>query len=187
MGGGNERFDWWRLPTSILWLVFFAAGLAPDVVYEVLRECGGVVTQRAMVNSPHAVMIALAMFIGVFTYQKCRDAGLSDTSSWGNGLQLFIVALFAFLPFPFILFLRGDQILVPNYRWLLYAIGSAKLAAWLYLLGLMLRYCLSGDLGVFGRMVALFPSARYDAMVAENAQPEESPSTDPAETDDTPV
>ena len=158
MGEPEGRFDVWRLPTFGLWLVFFGVGLVPEVVYERLRTAGTVVTWHALTNSPYFITVALAGYMAVFTFNRCRDVDLPDFIAYGNALQNAIVAVVAFLPFPLELLLEAADIHDLDARRFIYGVGSAKIVTWLYLLTLIGRYYLLGNARVFARIFSIFPS-----------------------------
>lgn len=158
MNGSHSRWDAWTIPTLLLWLVFFLAGLDPEALFERLRELGLVVTQKAMINSPYVVSLLFAGYLGWFAYQRCIESGLSKVDAKARGLQIGIIGLMAFLSFsPKMVALVGE-IQDGRYQTVVMIVAFAKLFAWFYLLILILRYYLLGQNDVFARISSVFPS-----------------------------
>jgi hypothetical protein len=154
---------WWRGLTFALWLVFFMVGLVPELVYTVLREVGHVPTQRALINSPLAITVALAVYLALFVYRQCVETGMSSATAQTRSLQVGVLGLAAFLGMPqggattetvsLVQALLSYRLVAdPTSRSALLISGLTKLAIWWYLLSLMMRYYLFGDTGVFVRM-----------------------------------
>lgn len=143
----------------MLWLVFFLIGFDPELAYEFAREIGFVVSQNAMVNSPHVVTLALAGYFGFFTYQRCIDAGLPKPESQTQGLQFGILGLIAFLAFSPFQLVSYAEIPVAKLRFIVLLVGGTKLFMWFLLLGIIARYYLLGHVNVFASTVSVFPSA----------------------------
>jgi len=147
-----------------LWLLFLLIGLVPEVFYISLRTLGGVVTQHALVNSPHVVQLALAGYLGYFVYLRCIDASIDRETAAGKGVQLAVAGLVAFLPTLPETWnshdLQGlllDLILLgPLYM----SVILIKLLAWCYLFLVLLRYYFLDGERVLQRMLNLFPSTR---------------------------
>ena len=134
-------------------------GLLPEPVFRALREAGAVMPQDAIINSPYAITVALAVFFAMFSYDQCRSQGLSRGEAGDKSLQYGVVALVAFLPVDFIGVLNVvGNILVQN-RSTIYLSVAVKSVAWLYLTALICRYYL-GDDSAFIRMPSFFPSTR---------------------------
>jgi hypothetical protein len=146
-----------------LWLIFFAVGLFPETVYWTARLAGAVVTQNALINSPSLVTLFLAFYLAFFAYQCCLDAGLSRDSAVLRAIQVGILGLIAFLPYPFYLLLapgnleqlndrlqRADEVVA------VFGLPVAKLLAWLYLLITVVRHHLTGGGDIFARMYPRF-------------------------------
>ena len=163
--GVNETVttrDPWRAAAFGLWELFFLVGLLPEPTFRLLRDAGGVLPQRAVINSPYAITIALAGFVAVFAYNQCRQHGLSHGESGDKSLQYLVVALVAFLPVDFIGVLNvvGNE-LIRN-RSTIYLSTAAKSVAWLYLMVLICKYYLGYD-SAFVSMPSFFPSTRRDS------------------------
>lgn len=158
MSRTNAPLDVWALPAYLLWLVFFLAGFDPQLTYTLAREAGLVVSQTALVNSPHLVTLALAGYLGVFAYQRCRDVGMEDPDAKARGVQFAILGLIAFLEFsPFELLRLAEFPGMQNRLIVMFVLG-AKLFTWLLLLAVVARYYLLGHVHVFANMVSAFPS-----------------------------
>ncbi|MCX5770486.1 MAG: hypothetical protein NTZ09_09480 [Candidatus Hydrogenedentes bacterium] len=151
--------DPWRAAAFGLWELFFLVGLLPEPVFRLLRDAGGVLPQRAVINSPYAITLGLAGIVAVFAYNQCRGRGLSHGESGDKSLQYLIVGLVAFLPVDFIGVLNavGNE-LVQN-RSTIYISTAAKSVAWLYLTVLICKYYLGYD-SAFVSMPSFFPSTR---------------------------
>jgi len=175
----GDSFDYWKLASFVLWLVFLGAGLAPEWAYYGLRAAAGVVTQRALVNSPYFITAGFAGYMSVFCLSKCRQAGLPSHVACGNAFQMGVIAFLAFLPFPLELLVQAHDIPVRQTRNFVYGLGIMKLAAWWYLWSLILYYHVSGKPAVFCRTIWLFPSlySRNGRQVPGNPSPssQESP------------
>lgn len=162
--------DPWRAAAFGLWELFFLVGLLPEPTFRLLRDVGSVLPQRAMINSPYAITIALAGFVALFAYNQCRGHGLSRGEAGDKSLQYAVVALVAFLPVDFIGVLNvvGNE-LVQN-RSTIYVSTAAKSVAWLYLMVLICRYYLGHD-SAFVSMPSFFPSTRRGTRVASEKDP----------------
>lgn len=155
-----KKYDWWNIPAFLMWLVFMLAGLASDPVYHVLRDIAGVPTQKALVNNAGVITVAFAVYVGIFTHQRCRDLDVPANEAQGKAIQMGIFALLAFLPFPLVLVTNVLDIPTPELRRVVYVVAPAKLAVWCYVLQLLARYYLFGDEGVFARVTSVFPSSQ---------------------------
>lgn len=155
--------DTWAVPIVLLWCSFFAVGLDPEVTFLFLREAGHVVSQRALVNSPHLVTLGLAGFLSWHIYSCCRDAGLAFSDAQARALQTGVLALAAFLNFPLQHFLNAGSLPTIDQRLLVWSVGMVKYVVWLYLLFTMIRFHLFGRVSAFTGMVSVFPSTYGDA------------------------
>ena len=144
------------MPLLILWALFFVMGLFPGEVFALLREMGLVVTQDALVNSPHTITVAFALYMGFFAYRRCEEAGLTVSDAQWRGLLVCVLGLLAFLDVPLYLLLDMPVRLARSDRLLYYLVGPTKLLAWVYLYINVLRYYALGDDRVFAMM---FPRA----------------------------
>lgn len=151
------------MPIVLLWCLFFAMGLDPEQTYRFLREAGHVVTQRALVNSPHLITLALAGFLSAHVYLCCRDAKLSVPDAQARALQTGILALAAFLNFSMLNFLSATGLPTMDQRLLVWSVGMVKYVVWLYLLFTVIRFHLFGRVSAFTGMVSVFPSTYNEA------------------------
>lgn len=160
MSETRPKWDFWKLPTLLLWMVFFGAGLAPGTVFEFLRIQGNVLVQNALINSSHMITIALAGYLAMFVFNRCLMAGTSSEEAQDKAIQVAIFAWIAFLPLDF-----GDvrhayaNPLLRN-RTVIYFAAAMKLTAWWLLLSMMLRYYLLRGEQVFSNMICLFPGTK---------------------------
>jgi hypothetical protein len=154
--------DLWRYPTLLLWFVFFFVGLAPQPVFLLLREAGGVLPQYALVNSPYLITVIFAAYIALFSLHRCGESELPLHLAQDKALQLGVIALIAFLPVELEILITAHTYPLMQNRFLLYLAGAGKLVAWWYLFSLMLRYYVFRLDDVFARVPSVFPSARHD-------------------------
>jgi hypothetical protein len=143
----------------VLWAAFFAVGLYPEWVYDEMRDLGQVAAQRALTNSTWLITLSWAAYLGWFTLARSREAGDTHASASAKGVQVFLLGLTAFMPLRLEHFAEYQYIPVPEYRWILYGMIGAKCISCLYLVLMVLRYCLFSGYTVFMNMPALFPSA----------------------------
>jgi len=151
------------VPIVLLWCLFFAVGLDPERTFLYLREAGHVVSQRALVNSPHLITLALAGFMAAHVYARCREAGLSFADAQARALQTAVLGLAAFLNFPLVHFLNAGTLPTMDQRLLLWSVGMVKYVVWLYLLFTVIRFHLFGRVSAFTGMVSVFPSTYNEA------------------------
>ena len=163
MNQPKTAIDPWAVPTLIMWLLFFGIGLIPEATFWAARELGAVVTQNAIINSPSLVTIFLAMYLAFFAYHRCLDAGLSSENAMARAIQVGILGLIAFLPYPFYLLLfpgnlnllgiglhRLDELAA------VFGLPVAKLLAWSYLLIVVVRSYLTSGTEAFVNMYPRF-------------------------------
>ena len=168
MSNKSRSIDLWSLPLLFLWAFFLVAGLFPSAVYMLLREGGGVVTQNAMINSPHLLSLIFAGYVGLFAFHRCCDAGLAPVDAWPRGLFVFVVGMVAFLDFPFRVLLTLPDYLSVLDRTIIQGAAVFKLLAWGYLYSMVLRYYAVGNNRVFAD---LFPFASQKP----RTRPQDSP------------
>lgn len=154
----SRQWDPWRYAAFLLWMVLFMAGLSPEPIFFLLRHAGGVLTQRALVNSPHIVTLAFAGYVLSFVYHRCREAGDLPGTAQDKALQMGIAALVAFMPVDLGAVLAAHKAPVFEYRVLLYAAAAVKLIAWWSLLALFIRYYLFNGDSAFADIGSIFPS-----------------------------
>ncbi len=184
----SRRFDYWAIPNLLLWLILLIAGFLPDKTFEQLREWGDVRMTKAWVNSPSMLILACLAYLAFFTYQRSREAGLDADDAFARALHVTLVALVAFMPASLTieLLLRLRSI-PPTYRRFVYFVSVAKTGAWLYLLGLIVRYYFLQREKVFRDMFTFFPlfRQRADKQVAEDGKGKEPElPTDPLATNE---
>lgn len=129
--------DPWRWPTLLLWLVFFALGLWPEMTFALLRAAGYVFTQNAIINSYNFITWCLTGFVGYFVYQRCLEAELPPPDALLKAIQLGVLAFVAFIDLPVE---QIPEIHDVNYRALVLGTLALKLLVWLYLYSLVARY-----------------------------------------------
>lgn len=159
----DDGYDFWRIPTFVLWLAFFAIGLAPEPAFLLLRDIAGVLPQRALVNSARMITVMMAAYMAVFASNRCIQSGLSQAGAQDRALQIGIMALAAFLPIDFVTLFTLHLNPLAQDKALNYAAGGIKILAWWYLLSLFIRYYLFGQEDAFASMRSLFPSSRQRA------------------------
>lgn len=162
--------EWWRIPAFLAWMPLFFAGYFPEWTYHWLRDVGGVVTQRALINNHYAITLASAGYILFFTYRRCRDAGDDAANAQGKALQLGVAGLLAFLPMRIEYLPDYFAIPVPEQRRLLLFFAAAKTATWLYLFSIVLRYYVWSGERVFQKMRPLFPSLKHPGEETDASQ-----------------
>ena len=147
MSTTNRPWDLWTFPTFILWCIFFLIGFVPENVYEALRGMSWVVISTAMVNSPHFITLAMAVYIAFFAYHTCLESGASRDESTLRAVQVGVYGLVAFFVYDFHILLYPR---LPLFiRLAIYAVATVKLVAWLYLLIAVIRVTLFDSTGVF--------------------------------------
>jgi hypothetical protein len=121
----------------LLWSLFFLLGLWPEATFYGLRALGYVFSQNAVINSYHFITWALTGYIIHFTYHRCVEVGIPPLEALGKGIQLGVIAFVAFVDIPLeqIGLIRDRMVLLLVWGTLL-----LKLAAWIYLYTLILRY-----------------------------------------------
>lgn len=186
MTPSSRQRDGWRWPAFLLWTSFFAAGLFPEWVYYQLRAWGQVVTQRAMTNSLYLLPVAMAGFFAGFVFVRCREAGTGN-AAMGKAMQVWILALVAFLPIR--LEQIGDYLRIPEaeYRRLILGMATVKCISWLYLYSIVLRFHFWSGYRLFLRMPSVFPSGRTpEPAVSTSVASPAAPAVTSAELDDSP-
>lgn len=158
MKDSPPAYDFWRVPTCLLWVVFFLIGLAPERVFLLMREWGHVKSQSALVNSHYLITLGLSGFLAYFTYCRCMEAEMDELTARGKGLQTGIFGLVAFLPVPWALLANFEQIPKLELRLVVLFACGAKSMAWVYLLSVLLRYYLWSGERVYKNMLTFLPS-----------------------------
>ena len=157
MPDSQPQFDPWRGPILLLWTLFFAIGLAPEWCFDYLRYIGKVTTPNALVNSHHLITLALAAYLGLFTYLRSIEANIEPVQAHGKALQVIILALIAFLPVTRIV-VQYNNIPVQSLRNVVIGVTLTKMLAWLYLYTVIIRYYFIDQYRVFKKMRSIFPS-----------------------------
>ncbi len=167
---GEDRRDGWDLLTLAFWFVFFLIGLAPELFFSAFREAGGVSPYSALVNSSAIITVGFSIYIALFTYRRCRSAGLTAYLSQGKALEVALLSLVAFLELPALrASVEGRRTLLAlvldlgtvEDRYLqgvILFVTASKLLAWIYLFSLVLRYHAFGNRTVFTQVPSMFPS-----------------------------
>jgi len=168
----RNSIDLWRIPNLLLWVAFFAVGLYPEWVYDALRDYGQVASQRALTNSSWLITLSWAAYLAWFSLARCREAGDSPASATAKSVQVFLLGLTAFMPLRLEQVAEYQYIPIPEYRWILYGMIGAKCISCLYLVLIVLRYCLFSGYAVFVNMPALFPSAHAPETGGKRENPE---------------
>ncbi|HOD51856.1 MAG TPA: hypothetical protein PKJ78_17595 [Candidatus Hydrogenedentes bacterium] len=155
----KNLIDLWTIPALALWLVYFAIGLFPEGAFWAARLAGRVVTQNAIINSPSLVTVSLSLYLALFVYQRCTEAGVSRENATARAIQVGILGLIAFLPYPFYLLLSPGNMALPGsgvYRLdelaAIFGLPVAKLLAWLYLFAVIARSYITAGSDVFVNM-----------------------------------
>jgi len=165
---------YWRIPAVLAWSYFFMLGLFPIWTFQSLRSWGGVLTQDAIINSPHFITLAWALFLGYFAYSRCIEAGIEPDLARGKATQLAVLALPAFMCGPLedvVLYRIGY---VEYFSYLTVSVASFKMLLWCYLFFKILRYYLGPGHIVFTKVPSLFPSTYRDEDEEEIVTVEES-------------
>lgn len=167
----DDHRNIWDLLTLGLWSCFFAVGLVPELAFATVRNFASVPSYVALVNSSAVITIALTVYLAFFTNRRCQASGLSPVASHGKALEIAVLCLVAFLEIPAkgaafetrtLLEIALDFRSLPG-RYLqtvVLFVGMSKLAAWLFLYSLVLRYHAFGKRHVFAHIPSIFPSMR---------------------------
>jgi len=166
----KRTWDLWSVPTWVLWLAFLLVGLFPEPFYQGLRDIARVASQDALVNSPLVLTMALSIYLGLFVYRRCREVSVSPAASQGRALQVAVVALVAFLPFPYGLLYHLNDFPTDAMRAKILLIGGAKSLAWLYVFHLFFRYYVLGEAQAFAGILCLFPSSYEEPDIVADQQ-----------------
>lgn len=152
MVSSHRHWDLWSMPTLLLWLVFLAAGLDPEFVFDQLRHAAWVVPHKALVNSSHVITVIFAGYIAMFAFNECRRLRLSAHDSLVRAIQIGVLGVFAFLPLSLTMELwneansiYGTSFAVMTYRSLAFSVWPMKLIAWAVLVTTVTRYYLFGN------------------------------------------
>lgn len=186
----DDHRDIWDLLTLGLWSCFFAVGFVPELAFAAVRNFAAVPSYVALVNSSAVITIALTVYLAFFTNRCCRASGLGPVASHGKALEIAVLCLVAFLEIP----AKGSAFetrtlfeIVLDFRSLpgrylqlvVLFVGMSKLAAWVYLYSLVLRYHAFGYRHVFVHIPSIFPSMREEE--SQNPPDTEALSETPAQ------
>jgi len=167
---GEDRRDVWDLLTLAFWVVFFGAGLVPELMFSSVREAAGVAPYTAMVNSSSAITVGLAVYLALFAYRRCRARDLSPYLSQGKALEVALIGLVAFLELPAMsstfqsrrtllaLVLDLGALNDLYLQAVILFVSASKMLAWAYLFSLVIRYHAIGNRAVFTEVPSIFPS-----------------------------
>lgn len=163
MSRENRESRLWGVAALLMWFAFFALGLFPDFFFDYLREQGEVVPNRALTNSVVLLYLGLVAYFFSFVVRAARAADLSSAVSQMLAVQLSIMALMAFMPLKLELIFDYLRLSEPFWRRAILGVCVLKVASWLYLLSLLIRYYLWAGAEVFRQMAPLFPSAHDES------------------------
>lgn len=177
----DNRRDVWDFLTLSLWTIFFAIGFAPEMAFYGLRAISAVTSFTALVNSSAMLTLSLTAYLAFFGYRRCIEWGLSTTIAQGKALEIAVLALVAFLEIPakgtifetrtlFSIVLEFRELPGLYLQTVVLFVGVSKLAAWVYLYSLVVRYHAFGNRGVFACIPSLFPSMRGRQLVEPSAE-----------------
>lgn len=181
----------WDLLTMGLWSALFAVGLVPELAFHGLRALAKVSSYAAFVNSSAIITFALSAYVAFFVARQCRACGLTSGDVQAKAIHAALLSILAFIEIPGRSPVFGTQTLLglmlqsslqvdQNLKVMLWVVGCTKLAAWLYLYTLMLRFHVVGIRDVFTRMPTFFLHVHKEPE-AKQENPEDSkasPSTD---------
>lgn len=188
MSGEKEHTDLWRLPTYLLWLCLLCVGLAPEILFQKLRDFGMVVPHKAIINSPTIITVCFSLFMAFFVYKVCCENGLANHEAQSRGTQIGLFGLLAFIDMPYegaflpsmsllelVLSMNSVSNLTMELKMIVISAGLMKFAIWLYLLSLITRYYIFGNERVFANMLPVFPGTVTKENDTEDDISEEDP------------
>jgi hypothetical protein len=159
----TTSWDWWLPPTLVLWALFFVVGMFPGLFFLLIRTQAGVLRHEALVNTPYAVTLLLAGYIGFFVLMRCLDAGISTSGAQSRAIFAGVLAFIAFLDVPWLTFVSGT-VYLDGADWLFLGFSMLlKVTAWLYLYAVVLLTYFSGP-HMLGK---LLPASRQSAQRME--------------------
>lgn len=172
----NSDRDPWAFAAMLVWIPFFLVGLFPEDIYYELRAAGYVVTQRALVNSPLFVTFACAAYMTVFAYRRSLEGGASGVLAQVIAIQVLILSMVAFLPYPFHLLLTPGSFNIPAMgadRFIapvaVFGLPALKLTSWCYLLVFVVQYYCWGHRRAFAEMTIFLPGSPRRVSKAERS------------------
>lgn len=175
----------WDMMTMTLWSTLFAVGLVPELVFHGMRALAGVSSYSAFINSSAIITFALTAYFAFFVARQCRANGLSSGIIQAKSVHVALLSMLAFMEIPGQSPVFGTQTLLglmlmsslqvdQTLKVMLWVVGCTKLAAWLYLYTLMLRFHVLGNREVFARMHTFFMYIPHDD-IAEDSELSPSP------------
>ncbi|MFP6598430.1 MAG: hypothetical protein VCC01_13305 [Candidatus Hydrogenedentota bacterium] len=181
----------WDLLTMSLWSAFFAVGLVPEYVFHGLRALAHVSSYAAFVNSSAIITFALSAYVAFFVARQCRANGMRSADIQAKAIHVALLSILAFLEIPGRSPIFGTQTLLglmlqsslqvdQTLKVILWTVGCTKLAAWLYLYTLMLRFHVFGVRDVFTRMPTFFLRLPHEPQ-ARRENPKDSKTSPPAD------
>ena len=161
----------WDYFSMGMWSVLFAIGLVPEFVFHGLRAAAHISKYTAFVNSSAIITLALAGYIAFFVSRQSRAGGISIPDSQAKAIHAALLSILAFIEIPgqspvfgiqtlLGLMLQSELQVEPSMKVMLWVVGCTKLAAWIYLYTLMLRFHVLGNREVFSKMRTFF--IQYD-------------------------
>jgi hypothetical protein len=177
----------WDMLTMALWSTLFAIGLVPEYVFHGLRALAKVSSYAAYVNSSAIITFTIATYVAFFVARQCRANGMTPGDIQAKAIHAALLSVLAFLEIPGRSPIFGTQTLLglmlksslqvdQTLKVVLWIVGCTKLAAWLYLYTLMLRFHILGVRDVFTRMPTFFLQVRHQPEAAPE-EPEDTPDT----------
>ena len=136
-----------------------------------LRAAAHVSKYIAFVNSSAIITLALAGYLAFFVSRQSRAGGLSVADSQAKAIHAALLSILAFIEIPGQSPVFGIQTLLglmlqsglqveSSMKVMLWIVGCTKLAAWIYLYMLVLRFHVLGNREVFSKMRTFF--VQYD-------------------------
>lgn len=179
----DNRQSMWDMAMLALWILFFAAGLLPEITFLMLRDLAAVAPHSALINSSSVITLTFSAYIAFFVLRRARQAGLNERAARGKAMQVGMVALIAFIEIPTVgsafetrtvlgLLLAISQFNMPEQYYTVLFVGVSKIVCWSYLFSLVFRYHAVGVRDVFARIPNVFPSARH---IQSTSPPQTSP------------
>jgi hypothetical protein len=186
----DNRQNVWDMIMLMLWILFFAAGLLPEITFLMLRDLAAVAPHSAIINSSSVITITFSAYIAFFALRRARQAGLAERAARGKAMQVGMLALVAFIEIPTVgsafetrtvlgLLVAISQFSMPEQYYTVLFVGVSKIVCWVYLFSLVFRYHAVGIRDVFARIPNVFPSARH---IQSTSIPQAPPRDSRAET-----
>jgi len=168
----------WDLMSMVLWSALFAVGLVPELAFHGLRGLAHVSSRFAMVNSSAMITFGLSAYLMFFVARQCVLTRMSRGEAHGKAIHVGLLSILAFLEIPSQSPVFGIQTLLGlmlqselqvefSLKVMLWSIGCTKLAAWLYLYSLMIRFHIFGNREAFSRMPTFFVQIHREPKLEE--------------------